>query len=284
MQEKGTPVNFTSGVFDKPRQPRLEPRKTSSNSQPTQTTSQPVSQELRPSEAVKEQFPDVFQQQREMTRETIQKMKSAARADGVDQEQVNRINEAMSNQNSVSRDDDSDKITVEDMAMAEQLIFRGYAEMDIEMNAFPGKKITICSTNADEIGLIDDVVFDMIKNAKKNSDGTVDLAEGKVAAMRNAVFVAVCYRGIDGKELSPDPKYYLNTIKKASLKLNELYSEGDLKGAEELKSGLCQSVMKRAMLVKRLPTTMIDFISKQKLNFDSKMSRIMEMKKIVPKS
>lgn len=275
-QGKEPAVNFTSGVFDRPRQPRLEPRKPTAPVQPEPE----VEQQPQPQ---KEAFPDVFKQQSQMASETMQRMKTAAKSDDVGQAQADRINQAMADREKDPAEDE-EKITAEEMSLAEQLIFKGYAEMDVELGAFPGKKMTICSTNADELGLIDDVVFEMVKNAKSNKDGTVDLPENHVTAMRNAVFVAISYRGIDGKELSPDVKYALNTIKKAVYKLNDLYGEGDLKAAEALKVSLRQAVLKRAMLVKRLPTTMIDFISRKKLWFDSKMSKIMEMKTIVPKS
>ena len=277
MTEKA-PVNFTSGVFDKPRQPRLEPRKAPGSSRPeitpTQESSEPVPQ--------KEAFPDPFKEQARMTQETMLKMKHTDKAEEAQTDQINKINEAMESKNLNPMDEE--KVTAEEMSLAEQLIFKGYAETQVEMGAFPGKKFAICSTNAEELSMIDEVVFDMVKGAKSNSDGTVDLPENHLVTMRNAVFVALSYRGIDGKDLAPDAQYYLNSLKKGVYLMNEMYNDGKIDEANKLKESLKKAIIKRATLIKRLPTPLIDFLSGEKLRFDSKMSRIMGLKTIVPKS
>lgn len=181
--------------------------------------------------------------------------------------------------------EEMDKITPQEMELAEQMIFNGYAEFDAEMPNLPNHKFTICSTNAEEMTLIDDVIFDMVKLAEDKADGTVDMPQNKVQAMRNALFLALAYRGVDKKEImGPDTISHLNTIKKAIIKVSELENAGEMIKAKELKDSLKKALIKRATAIKRLPTPTIDFLSGEKYRFDSRMLSIMSSKKILPKS
>jgi hypothetical protein len=170
------------------------------------------------------------------------------------------------------------------MYWKKQLIFKGYAETNIEMSNFPGKKFTICSTNAEELSIIDDMAFDLAKSVKTNDDGTIDIPDNHIKTLRNALFVALSYRGCDGHELMTDPICHLNTLKKAILKMNDCFNDGDLENGKQLKESIKSALKKRATAVKRLSTTMIDFLSGEKYKFDNKMYTIMNKKKIIPKS
>jgi hypothetical protein len=269
MNERQPPV---PGVFDRKSKPQ----------------EQPVSEKQGPAvapeqtQARKEEFPDPFTIQRNQVAETESRMKAVARKSEAGDSEIERTQQALNNQGSNDLDDDG--ITEADMKLAEQLIFNGYAEKDVEMESFKGKKFTICSTNAEEMDIIDDIAFDMIKSVKSNDDGTVDLPENHIRTMRNALLVALSYRGFNNKELSSDPLSYLNTLKKAIIKIGELCNDGEVIKASELKNSVKKALNKRASLVKRLPTPLIDFISGEKYKFDSRMSEIMNMKGIIPKS
>jgi hypothetical protein len=273
MNERQPP---TPGVFDPKRTAR----------QPAPQTPEIQNPAVAPGQGTtpvqKEEFPDPFTIQKNQVVETESKMRNLARKSEMADSEIEKTQQALNNQGSSTLEDDG--ITEEDMKLAEQLIFNGYAEKDIEMDSFKGKKFTICSTNAEEMSVIDDIAFDMVKNVKANSDGTVDLPENHLRTMRNALFVALSYRGCNNKEISTDPLSYLNTLKKAIIKTNELYNDGEIIKASELKESVKKALIKRASLIKRLPTPFIDFISGEKFKFDSKMSEIMNMKGIIPKS
>jgi galactokinase len=128
------------------------------------------------------------------------------------------------------------------------------------------------------------MAFDLAKSVKTNDDGTIDIPDNHIKTLRNALFVALSYRGCDNHELMSDPTCHLNTLKKAILKMNDCFNDGDLENGKQLKDSIKNALKKRATAVKRLSTTMIDFLSGEKYKFDNKMYTIMNKKKIIPKS
>jgi hypothetical protein len=277
---RNQPVDMTtrkpaSGIFNKPTSNQAE---ASPNNIPDNLPVQNNQDVPRPP---KENFPDVFRQQEEM----IQNTKAATQAKkDPDAENIDQLNKALSGDNKSSLDEDIVKISKEDMALAEQLIFNGYTECNVEMVNFPGRKFAICSTNAEEMGLIDEIVFEKIRSVKQNDDGSVEMPENSIRALRNALFISVSYRGVDGKDISTDAICHINTIKRAILKLGDIYNSGELAKADDLKKSIKQAMIKRATIVKRMPTPLIDFITNEKYNFDVKMLKIMNEKNIVPLS
>jgi len=270
-------VPSARGVFESPMRPEKDPLVVG-NVRPS--TAAPVP-EQKPT--VKEDFPDVFRTNQQMINKTMDNLKNANKPADREMAEANKINDAMG-ESPNTIDPDEDKITPEELVLAEQLIFKGYAEKEVEMLAFPGKKFTICSTSAEEISVIDEIIFDMIKSVKSNEDGTVDVPENHIKSMRNALYVALSYKGCDKKELSQEAICYLNTLKKAIFRINDMMNDGKLKDAKELNESMKKALIKRATIVKRLPTTVVDFLSGEKYKFDSRMSEIMSMKGIVSKS
>lgn len=179
--------------------------------------------------------------------------------------------------------DEMEKFNDEDIKLAEQMIFNGYAEFDATIPRFKNKKFTICSTSAEEIAIIDEMVFDFIKKSE-NENGTVDIPQNNVQGLRNSLFIAISYRGMDRDELMKDSSCQLNTIKKAIIRVTDLENAGDLKGSQELKKSLKKKLLLRATTVNRLATPVIDFLSDKKYEFDSKMLNIMSTPGLLPKS
>jgi len=180
--------------------------------------------------------------------------------------------------------EEMDKISPEDLDLAEQMVFKGFAEFDVEMSNLPNHKFTICSTNAEEMNMIDEIIFDMVKRAEDKEDGTVDLPQNQVQAMRNALFVAISYKGRNKEEVMDDSSCYLNTIKKAIIRISELENLGQIDESKKLKTSLKKSLIRRATAIKRMPTPVIDFLSGEKYAFDAKMYKIMSTKNVLPKS
>jgi hypothetical protein len=179
--------------------------------------------------------------------------------------------------------DEMDRFNEEDIKLAEQLIFKGFAEFDIEMPKLPNTKLTICSTSAEEVAIADEIIYDMVKKGE-DEKGKVNLPANNVQAMRNALFVSFCYRGVNKKELTADTRCHLNSIKTAVIRVSDLENAGDLDGATSLKKSLKKAIIERATAVKRLPTPLIDFITEKKYEFDTKMTAIMNAKNTIPKS
>jgi hypothetical protein len=290
QQQKPPPTDMTTnrsarpvGIFDKTagkapstpgtQEPAAMPR------QPNPTA--PAVQELPPEQQpMKEDFPDMFKEQEKMMRKMVG---SGEKKVDLDEAEVNKVNAALSNDKPTD-DEDIVKISAEDMKLAEQLIFNGYAESSVVMKNFPDRKFIICSTNAEEIGLLDEIVFEKIRSVKQNEDGSVEMPENAIRSLRNALFISISYRGTDGKDFAPDPLCHLNTIKRAITKMGELYNIGEMTKAEELKTNIKKAMNKRVMYVKRMPTPLIDFITNEKYNFDVKMLKVMNEKNIIPLS
>jgi hypothetical protein len=123
-----------------------------------------------------------------------------------------------------------------------------------------------------------------MRSVKQNADGTIDMPDSSIKALRNSLFIALSYRGVDGKDIASEPIIQINTLKKAIMQLGNLYSSGDLKQAEDLKLSVKKALLKRATIVRRMPAPLIDFISDEKYKFDVKMLNIMSEKKMLPKS
>jgi len=232
-----------------------------------------------PSSEPKEDFKDPFEQQGTDIKERARKAKE--NTDTYADETASKINKSLSD-GDISLEELP--ITEDDIKLAEKLIFDGYAETEVFMDSFPNNKFTICSTNAEEIGMIDEIIYDVMKKHETN-DGMIDIPQNKVQALRNAIFACLGYRGRDGEDLcGVDRSRNLVVIKKAIVRRGDLEQTGKSEEVETLNKSLKEAIVIRARRIQQLPTPMIDFITAEKYKFDKKMYKIMTMKGVVPKS
>ncbi|RLI55297.1 MAG: hypothetical protein DRP09_10245 [Candidatus Thorarchaeota archaeon] len=230
-------------------------------------------------EKPKQNMEDVFTQQNRDVRKRAVKSKAAYEGDD-SQVMADKINKSLSGEPELQDVEISDA----DVKLAEKMIFDGYAETEVSMDSFPDRKFTICSTNAEEIGMIDEIIFDVMKK-HETKDGMVDIPQNKIQTLRNSIFIALGYRGPNGDDLcGVDRSRNLSVIKKAIIRRGDLENAGDMEKCEQLSEGLKQSILMRARKVQQMPTPLIDFISAEKYMFDKKMYKIMTMKGVVPKS
>jgi len=238
------------------------------------------------SDEPKKDFLDPFQlQQQEIKKRSIKPRVDPLKK-SLEEETAEKTNAAINspNRNISSELEEMDKITPEDLKLAEQMMFKGYTEFDITIPQLPNIKLTICSTSAEEMNMLEEIVFDMMRKAEDLGDGTINLPNNHVQSMRNALFIALSYRGMNKEELMKDTSYQLNTIKKGIIRITELQDLGEVKKADEFKESLKKKLIKRASTIKRLATPLLEFISSEKYKFDEKMLRIMSTKNILPKS
>jgi len=228
----------------------------------------------------KKDMKDVFAQQTDEIKNRTSKAKGAD-ADNYTEHAVNQVNKALSD-----ADQNLEDIVIDenDIKLAERMIFDGYAETEVSMDNFPDTKFTICSTNAEELGVLDEIIFDLMKE-KETEDGMVDIPQNKVQTFRNAMFIALGYRGRDEEDLcGPDRSRHLILIKKAIKRQGDLTMAGNVEKAEALNKSIKEAVTVRARRIMQLPTPLIDFLSAEKYKFDKKMFKIMTTKGVVPKS
>lgn len=263
MEEKKQREKPPAGVFDKKNKP---------------TVADAVHEDAVSGPEDKDNFVGPFEQQADEIKTRVASQKKNVQRDYAEQAASN-INKTMDSPDPF----EDETVTENDMKLAEKLIFDGFAECEAQIPNFPDQKFTICSTNAEEISIIDEIIFDMLKS-KERPDGTFDIAQNNVTTMRNALTVALGYRGRNQTEICTNRTEHLNTIKRAIIKVGDLESEGNLKAAAELKQDLKGALLKRARKIKQLPTAIIDFLADEKFKFDKKMYTIMTAKTTIPKS
>jgi len=230
-------------------------------------------------EPEKENFKDPFEEQNTGVRERAHKAKQ--NTDTYSDEAAAKINKSLSGD---SADIEDIPIEEADIKLAEKLIFDGYAETDVVMDSFPDSKFTMCSTNAEEMGMIDEVIFDIMKK-NETDDGMVDMPQNKIQTLRNAIFVSLGYRGRDGVDLcGEDRSRHLNVIKKGIVRRGDLEIAGKVEETEKINVSLKEAILIRARRVQQLSTPLIDFLSAEKWKFDKKMYKIMTQKGVIPKS
>lgn len=226
----------------------------------------------------KENMENVFTQQDRDVKARAKKAKEAPETES--DRLAAQVNQSLSGDQELS----DIEIKEDDIKLAEKLIFDGYAETEVIMDSFPDHKYTICSTNAEEMGMVDEVIFDLMRK-HETDDGMVNIPQNKIQTLRNAIFVALGYRGRDGVDLcGEDRSRHLHVIKKGIVRRGDLEIAGEVKDLEKMNVSLKEAILIRARRVQQLPTPIIDFLSAQKWRFDKKMYKIMTMKGVVPKS
>jgi DNA-binding FrmR family transcriptional regulator len=179
--------------------------------------------------------------------------------------------------------EEAEKFSDEDLEHAQQLIFRGYAEIEVSLPRFPKNKFSICTINSEELSIIDEVVLARIAEAEEE-DGSHSISDNALGIFRNNCYIALSYRGMNEKELCDDVLYQLNTLKKAIIKYNKMVLDGDLEKAKAFRKDLIKNIRKRVREVARMSNQILDFISNSRVDFDQKMARLMRSENIIPKS
>lgn len=239
-------------------------------------------------EPPKEDFKDVFR----LHSEEASQIRSAGQgSDKVRQEaeeKIAQVNQALSGQSSYDLEreiEDLKKITPEDMRLAEEMIFKGYAETTVSMINLPNIKFSIMSMSADEVSLVDVIVFDYIKSKESKDGDTVETPQSVVTAFKNSLILGLAVKGRDGKDMCEDaPTNKLELLKKAIRRMKALEVSGDLEKHTKLLEEIKRVVRIRASFISEMATPVIDFLSEQKYQFEIKMFRIMTAKQLIPKS
>lgn len=236
----------------------------------------------------KQDFKDPFREQAEQLAGRKNKADDIAKKviDSQANQMVDKANAALSGSTSkfdMKEFEELEKISDEDLELAEQTIFKGYAESNIIIPNMPKHTFTLCTTSAEDMSVIDEILYDMVKG-RENKEGDVDLPAQHVQTMRAALFLALGFKGPDGKDFCDEPINQLATIKRAIIKVKDLECSGEIDKSAALMKSLKDSVKYRAVRMRRFPTPVIDFLSGKKYEFDNRMYTIMVSPKIIPKS
>lgn len=266
---------MANGIFDK-QQPQMRPAE-------GDTTVEKIMQP-------KQDFVNIEKESAVRNRKTADAMsKSATKKTGAEQD-IDNVNAIMSGGATEQTKNEKeiaslDTITKEDLEKAEELIFKGYSEFDVPMPKFSNIVITVCSTSADEIDLINEMLFDMVNDNKSEDTGEIEISEANLTTWKTMYQLALAYKGKNREELYiDDSSCCLTTIKRAMVMLAEYEAAGKKEEFDSLKKSVKDVIIKRAIRIRRMPTPFIDFISEAKQKFDKKMFAIMKTDNIIPKS
>jgi len=230
----------------------------------------------------KTDFKDPIREHAEMKAESERRMAALNRAKNPQEDAVAKLNESMAGGGSKALEDE-DAFSDEDLRIAEEMIFKGYAEKTVPMQNLKNRTLTVCSTSAEDISVIDAIVFEYVKKHTKD-DGTVDLGNNSVQAFKNSLHLALSFKGFNDKDVCDTPINHLTTLKNAVSRYSELESQGELEKASNLFKNMRDSLLVRAARIKKFPTPLIDFIGEEKYKFDTKALQVMSTKGIIPKS
>jgi len=271
----------SGGVFDKPQKPRVDMTpKTISNPERKQP-----SNEVAGKIDMESEFEASNRMRSEMSSKASTRVKDKMEST---ENAIAKANAAL-NGISGSSDDKKDleemeKISEEDQNLAEALIFNGYAEYNAKMVNLPKRVFTMCSTSADDVSLVDEMVFEFIKSKEDPKTGNVELPDSNVKALRMSYMLGLAYKGPDGRDFMDTPVYQLTTIKKAIQKCKEFELTGELDNLKALRNELKNAVKHRAARISSMPTALLDYLNQQRYEFDAKMYSLMTTKNLLPKS
>jgi len=237
----------------------------------------------QPAQPEKQNFPSVNDGLKKQVAQVGQRNRALAEK-STEEKAVDGINSQMSGNKDQVDFDEANAISDEDVKLAEELLFNGYVEKEVIMPHIPTIKHVICSVTAEEMNLIDDIIYEEAKKHSK-ADGTTDISESAIQTLRSSLYLAMSYKGSNGSDFVKDAKtLHIDIIKKAMKALSDRYVSGELESIDGFKTSIMEAVKKRAVRVRQFGTPLLDFLSSKKFEFDNKLFAVMNTEKIIPKS
>jgi hypothetical protein len=266
---------MAEGIFDRKNTADAGPDMESSTTAPRQPRQEPTQN--------KEDFPTLSDGLKK-TRQDIEQKNRMVKQKSPEEATAENINARMSGQSDQVAFEEETQISEEDVKLAETLLFNGYVETEVIMPHIPSIKHTICSVTAEEMNLIDEIIFEEAKKYTK-SDGEVDISESAIQTLRSSLYIALSYKGSNGEDfIKGNRTIQLDILKKAMKALSDKYVDGDIENVDEFKASIIIALRKRAARVRQFGTPLMDFISAKKFEFDTKLFNVMNTDKIIPKS
>lgn len=243
-----------------------------------------------PSEATrsvqKQDFADIITQDTQLKQNTAAALKKAQEATKPTEDAVSKLNDALSGKNSENAKiekelEDFNKFSEEDIALAEELLFNGFAKKDFKLSE--KYSATIYTSSASDISIVNELMFEFTKKYEK-PDGRVDISQKALDHMQQLYLLAISFKGYNDKEFSTEKIRSLDLIKNAMKKLSEFEISGELDNYAKLMEEIKKAVRSRAAEIKKLPASVIDSISFKRYELERTMYDIVTRGDILPKS
>jgi len=217
---------------------------------------------------------------------TIERMKDAVKKERPEEQQVKKLNQQLSGQVSESSKiekelQDMEQYTEEDLRLAEELLFNGFAQKDIRLTE--KTTATVYSINANEMQLINEMMFEFTKQYEL-ADGKLDVSQRTMDLMNQLYVLSLSFKGYNGNDIVPVKAGSLDLIKSAFKRMAETEIAGQIEIFDKLREEIKIVVKKRAAEIKKLPASIIDVLSSKRYEFENTMYAIVNRGDILPKS
>jgi len=234
----------------------------------------------------KQDFADIFEQDAQLKQNTAAAMKKVQEKEKPVDEAVTKLNDALSGKNEENAKiekelEDLNKFSEEDLRLAEDLLFNGYAKKDFKLS--DKYSATIYSTNALEMSVVNELMYEFTKKYEK-PNGTIDVSNKTMDHIHQLYLLAISFKGYNDKDISPERSRSLDLIKSGCKKLSELEITGDMENHSKLMEEVKKVVKSRAAEIKKLPASVIDSISYKRYDFEKMMYDIITRGDVLPKS
>lgn len=246
----------------------------------------PTSAQVKAPASVKQDFSNIFEEDARLKQETMSRIQDAAKKSLPKEDMVSNLNNALSGKDRESEKiekelGEMEKFTEQDISLAEQLLFNGFAQKDFKLTE--KTLVSVTSMTAVEVDLVNEMMYEFGKKYE-TQDGRFDVSQKTIDHMNNLYLLAVSFRGFNGKDISDVRTRSLDLLKNAFKQLNNFEIEGDLEKIKKLREDIKSAVRARALEIKRLPTPVIDSVSQKRVEFDRTMYDIINRGDVIPKS
>lgn len=238
-------------------------------------------------EAQKEDMENVFSIHARQRAQAADNIKKAALKERPDESAVKKLNQQMSGQGDAEKQVEKEleemaQYTEEDLKMAEQLLFEGFAVKKVKLTE--NTLATIYSINTHEVELVNEMMFDFTKS-HETKNGQVDLSQKSVELLSQLYTLAFSFKGYNDKDISESKSNSLDLLKRAAKQMNDFEMEGSIEKYETIKEELKKAVKKRAARIKQIPATVLDAITAKRYEFERVLFDIINRgENLLPKS
>ena len=180
-------------------------------------------------------------------------------------------------------DEDSEpEFTEEDLAIAEKIFFKGYAEKEYEHPLVKGFKAKISTLMPAEYDMIDSALLNFVE-ARRDGDNSM-VTDVIISAKRSNFTLALCLVSLNGQELLEEPVKRIKNLKNVVKQYERDLTSGDITEAQKTLSNAIAMITERAAKIStELNGNVIDWINDKRREFEGVVSSIVSRDGVVVK-
>jgi hypothetical protein len=233
----------------------------------------------------KQQFQDIFMQDAQLKQKTAEAVKGMLDKEKPAEEAITQLNDALSGKNQEAKQNEKEleelnKFSKEDIELASQLLFNGFAKKDIKINSTVSA--TVVSSSSMEMAIVNELMYELSKKSE-DKEGRVDKSQKDMDLMYQLYILAISFKGYNDKDIAQKGSS-LEMIKKACGRLSDLEIDGNIEEHAKMMEKIKIAIKVRASEIKKLPATIVDILSMKRFEFEREMYEILTKGDVLPKS